>query len=138
MDYTSDTGDRILDLISQLRSMLNQRGQKYSGGSLYIDIPEQLDERTRVLVEFYLNDTQLDTYPPENEPYEDDFIYDKYNPQNYRYPYTGGLHKRGQPIRADTTKITADTTGVSADNVNSVVKSILRSLKEKPRYIAYV
>lgn len=136
MNHTNDTGDRVLDLISQLRDMLNQRGQKYSGGSLRVDIPEELDERTHVAVEFYLNDIPMD-YPLEEEP-EDDFVYDRYNPQQgYEYPYGGGLHGRGQPIRADTTKITADTTGVTADNVNSVVMSmdnIARSIKKHLQY----
>lgn len=131
MDYTNDTGDRILDLVSQLRDMLNRRGREYNGGSLHVDIPKDINERTRIAVEFYLNDV------PEEEPYEDDLIYDRYNPQDYKYPYTGGLHGRGQPIRADTTKITADTTGVSADNVNSVVMSmdnVISSIKKHFQY----
>ncbi len=133
MNYTNDTGDRILDLISQLRDMLNQRGQKYSGGSLRIDIPEELDERTRIAVEFYLNDVPL-----REEPYEDDFAFSKYNPQQgYEYPYGGGLHGRGQPIRADTTRITADTTGVTADNVNSVVMSMDNVIRSIKKHFAY-
>lgn len=127
MDYKNDTGDRILDLISQLRGMLNQRGQKYSGGSLHVDIPEELDERTRITVEFYLNDTPEDAY-------------DKYNPQYDRCPYTPGGQRgpnQQRPIRADTTKVRADTTKVTADNVNSVVMSmdnIARSIKKHFQY----
>lgn len=126
MDFTNDTGDRILDLVSQLRSMLNQRGQKYSGGSLHIDIPEDLDERTRVAIEFYLNDTPID-----ND--------DKYNPQYDRCPRIdrGYGVSQQKPIRADTTKVRADTTKVTADTMNSVVMSMDTIAKSIVKHLQY-